>query len=318
MVTTTTLNSTTANPTTYGQAVQFTAEVKSAGGVPTGSIELFDGTRSLGTYQLTGGPVTVTTGAISVGTPGVTAHYRPTGEFAPSVSGVVARTVNKATAASTFSPSPISVQYSDTITFSTTLTAGPAGGDMPAQSATFRIGTAVIGTAQFVPASGGVVRATWTGQLLETFGLKQLGPGAKTVAVLYNEVSPNFTVTNRFGSMTIVREDATASYVGPTALTTTTTTTAVPLKARIVDMADGLRGDPRNATVTFVNRTTGLVIGTASIALETPEDPTTAVASFTWNVNTTGSVTAKIGIVVNGYYNRNNLADDGLLTITKR
>ena len=62
--------------------------------------------------------------------------------------------------------------------------------------------------------------------------------------------------------MTILREDATFAWVGPTTLTRSGGT--VRLTVRITDMADGNRGDVGTATVAFINRGTGATLGTAA------------------------------------------------------
>jgi len=76
---------------------------------------------------------------------------------------------------------------------------------------------------------------------------------------------------------------------------------------------DASLGDLRNATVSFVNRTTGLTIATVAVAAD-------GTASTTWTVNlgTAASQTTKIGMVVGGYYIRSNTLDDGTVVISKQ
>ena len=55
-VTTTTILTSSPNPSTFGQSVTLSATVNPAnGGTPTGSVEFFDGSTSLGTAPLGGG-----------------------------------------------------------------------------------------------------------------------------------------------------------------------------------------------------------------------------------------------------------------------
>jgi hypothetical protein len=76
---------------------------------------------------------------------------------------------------------------------------------------------------------------------------------------------------------------------------------------------DSSLGDLRNASVIFVNRTTGATIATVAAGPD-------GIASFDWTVNlgTATSQTTKIGMMVTNYYLRNNSLDDGTVTITKQ
>ena len=81
------------NPSTLGQAVTFTATVN--GATPTGTVEFFDGTSSLGTAAVGGGSMaTLTTSALTPGTHPITAVYGGDGNNAPSTSPAVQQVVN--------------------------------------------------------------------------------------------------------------------------------------------------------------------------------------------------------------------------------
>ena len=86
--TTTSLVSTSTNPTVYGQPVTFTATVAAAtqpgAGTPTGTVTFRDGGTSLGTAPLAAGVATLTTSALPVGTQYVTATYNGDGNYAGS------------------------------------------------------------------------------------------------------------------------------------------------------------------------------------------------------------------------------------------
>ncbi|PYR90765.1 MAG: hypothetical protein DMF84_19190 [Acidobacteria bacterium] len=313
--TTTTLSSPTVSPTTYGQAVVLNASVTSAGGTPQGSIDFLDSGVLLGNVTLTNGSASLSTTAIGAGTARtITAVYKPTPSFVTSQAAIT-RVVTAAATTSTFIVTPTVSQYSDVVTFDTTLTPGTLGNTWPAQSASFRIGTQVVATAAFVwDATAGVLRARYIGPLIEgPTQTGQLKPGTRTIAILYNGVSSNYTVANRTGSMSITREDATVSYIGDTQVVCSTNCAAVPvlLKARVTEAQDGSLGDIRNATVAFVNRTTGLTIATVPVSAD-------GTASTTWTVNVAASQTTKIGMVVGNYYIRSNTLDDGTVVITKQ
>jgi hypothetical protein len=187
------------------------------------------------------------------------------------------------------------VQYSDRQTFTATVSAPGAATDV-----TFRIGTVVVGTAP-VDATG---RATLDAQLLGA-----IPPGSRIVTAVFTGVSPNYTVTNPMRSFTVRPEDATVAYSGAPTLQRSGGT--VVLTATVTDMADGNRGNVGNATVAFINRSTGATIGTATVV--PTGDGTTGTATFTW---TTGTGTYNIGFSVGNYYVRNNTADNRTITVT--
>jgi hypothetical protein len=112
----------------------------------------------------------------------------------------------------------------------------------------------------------------------------------------------------------VLREDAAIEYLGTTSARCATDCSAVvvPLKARVTEI-DASVGDLRNATVSFVNRTTGVMIATVPAGAD-------GVASFDWTVKlgTAAAQTARIGIVVGNYYLRSNPADDVTVTVSRR
>jgi Bacterial Ig-like domain (group 3)/FG-GAP-like repeat/FG-GAP repeat len=90
--TTTTLTS-SPNPSAYGQAVTFTATVKSAGPTPTGNVTFKDGTIIIGHSTLSGGTSTLTKSNLAVGTHPITAHYPGDAASGTSTSAVVNQVV---------------------------------------------------------------------------------------------------------------------------------------------------------------------------------------------------------------------------------
>jgi len=92
---TTTAVTSSANPSTYGTSVTFTATV--TGSSPTGSVEFFDGATSLGTAALSGGNAALSTSALAVGSHSITGVYSGDGGNATSTSPALTQVVNKAT-----------------------------------------------------------------------------------------------------------------------------------------------------------------------------------------------------------------------------
>jgi uncharacterized repeat protein (TIGR03803 family) len=112
------------NPSTYGEAVTFTAVVTSKlGAPPDGEIVSFmKGTTVLATVALSGGSASFTTSTLPVGTNAIQAAYGGDSKFGYSTSNTVKQVVNKATTmtilASSLNPSKVgqSVIFTATVT----------------------------------------------------------------------------------------------------------------------------------------------------------------------------------------------------------
>ena len=81
----------------YGSTATFSVAVHSSGpGVPSGDVELFDGSTSLGTQSLAAGAATFSITALSAGDHSLTARYAGNSSHTPSTSGAVSHHVDKA------------------------------------------------------------------------------------------------------------------------------------------------------------------------------------------------------------------------------
>jgi hypothetical protein len=84
-----------ANPSTVGQAVTFTATVTAAtSGTPTGTVTFKDGTTKLGTGKLAGGKATFTTSTLAHGSHSITAVYGGSANYNGSTSAALIQMVN--------------------------------------------------------------------------------------------------------------------------------------------------------------------------------------------------------------------------------
>jgi hypothetical protein len=91
---TTTVLSSSLNPSLHGQAVIFTATVTPSGlNPPTGTVKFLDGTTTLGTAILSGATATLTKSTLAVGTHPVTAQYLGDAVSGKSTSSVVNQVV---------------------------------------------------------------------------------------------------------------------------------------------------------------------------------------------------------------------------------
>jgi len=104
---TTTSLASSANPSQFGQSVQITATVTSAGPVPTGNVTFSDGATVISSSALNGsGQASFTTNSLSVGSHSITASYPGDGYSQPSTSTVLTQVVNKADQFITFGALP--------------------------------------------------------------------------------------------------------------------------------------------------------------------------------------------------------------------
>jgi VCBS repeat-containing protein len=244
-------------------------------------------------------------------TPTDSAHFAAATKSVPI--NVVAPGTQTMTA--TLSGSSSSVQYSDTISFTTTVTSSVAG-RAPAGNVGFKVGTQGVGVAQLKPVGDPLTTTTyqaiWTGQMLEpaagTLPTGQMRPGAKIVSAMMLDPDPKFVMTNPLSkSISINFEDARVAWGGASTTLSLGAGTKVPLTAAVTELPDGLAGDIQLATVQFINRSTGAVLGSATVGSD-------GKATFLW---TATAGTYAIGFSVGNYYTRNNVADNVSITVTK-
>jgi hypothetical protein len=142
---TTTVTS-SANPSSFKQAVTFTATVKSVtSGTPTGTVTFKDGASTLGTAGLNGsGVATFATSSLSVGGHSITVAYSGDAHYNASTSTTLTQTVNKASTTTTVASSLNPSTHGQSVTFTATVT--PAFGGSPSGTVTFKDGATALGT----------------------------------------------------------------------------------------------------------------------------------------------------------------------------
>ncbi len=140
----TTTVSSSANPSTLGQSVTFTANVSPA--AATGTAQFFDGVTALETAALSGGKATLSTSTLSVGPHSITARYSGDTNYTGSTSSVLTETVNSlisTTTSLTSSPNPSA--RGQKVTF--TATVKPSSGTgTPTGTVTFLDGSSTLGS----------------------------------------------------------------------------------------------------------------------------------------------------------------------------
>ncbi|MCU1458201.1 MAG: hypothetical protein JWL73_2293 [Actinomycetia bacterium] len=137
------------NPSLFGQSVTVTATVAPvapAAGTPTGAVEFFDGTTSLGTGNLSAGVATISTAALAVGSHPLTAVYAGDPNFTTSTAPVADHVVNTAATTTVVVSSQNPSTFSNSVTFTATVApVAPATGT-PAGTVEFFDGTTSLGT----------------------------------------------------------------------------------------------------------------------------------------------------------------------------
>ena len=165
---TTTLAS-SLNPSTYGQSVTFTVTVintTGAGGVPTGSVEFYDGSNDLGAGTALSGSGTTATSTFTIstftaGTHSILAVYTSTGDFQGNTSSTLTQTVIPATL--TITANNQTKVYGAALPTLTASYSGFVNGDttaslttQPTLTTTATAGSHVAGSPYSITASGAV------------------------------------------------------------------------------------------------------------------------------------------------------------------
>jgi hypothetical protein len=244
----------------------------------------------------------------------IQAHFDGNSNLSPSQS-TATLTINKKPTTTVETNSPSSLQYSDQVVFSATVSPASVPGVQLTGTVQFIIGTTSYGSAS-----------------IDNTGLARLAPQQIFLAPGTYSVKATFTPTdtaNFLGStgslaLTITQEDARAYYTGALFASTgsiNSFSATVTLAATIKDITavtgdpawDQYPGDIRNATVQFVNRdvlpsASNYFLCSAPIGLVSLSD--TTVGTATCNVSlgassTAGGTTYTIGMIVGGYYTRN-------------
>lgn len=171
MASTTTLSS-SADPSTFGQTVTFTATVSGAGPTPTGTVQLsIDGTPVGGAVTLVNGMASYSTSSLSVAGHTVTAVYSGDGTY-PGSNASLMQTVNQAASSTALVSSKLAPSYGQTVTLTASVTP-TIDGVVPGGSVTFLDGSTVLGTVT-LDASG-----------VATLSLSTLAAGSHTITAVY-------------------------------------------------------------------------------------------------------------------------------------
>jgi hypothetical protein len=272
---TTTLVSSSANPSVSGQPVTFTATVtaKSPGtGIPTGTVTFKDGANTLGTGTLdSSGHAMFVTSPLAVASHSITASYGGDANFNGSISTTLNQTVKKAATTTLVSSSANPSVFGQSVTFTATVTANSPGAGTPTGAVTFKDGGSTLGTGTL----------NNSGQAIFTTSTLKVGSHSITAsyggdAHFNGSTSSTLTQTTTTTTPTTSTTSSTTSTQPPTTTTTlapTTTTTTEP--------------PPTSTTSTQPPDTTTTLPPTTTSTTEPPTTSTTSSTSTTEPPTTT-------------------------------
>ena len=168
---TTTAVTASPNPSVFNQSVSFVITVSgAAGGAPTGTVSLMDGSTTLTTATLSGGTGRIFYGGLSPATHSITAVYSGDSNFTGSASAALNVVVNPASSTTTLSSSLNPSTYGQAITLTASVQA-PQGIN-PFGTVTFMGGSATLGSSSL---SNGSAQFTLSG----------LAAGSHTITAVY-------------------------------------------------------------------------------------------------------------------------------------
>jgi hypothetical protein len=151
---------------------------------------------------------------------------------------------------------------------------------------------------------------------LQTTATRTAGPGIYPI-VASGLTSPNYAISFAGGTLTVTPEDAAVAFLAPLTAAMSPYPATVTLAVTVQEspsQGEGpdTVGDIRNATMTFVDRLTGLTLCTAPIGLVASSTPGIGVASCSFSAPAgTYTIESRVG----GWYARDDRADDVVVTV---
>ncbi len=223
---TTTITSSSPNPSVYGQDVTLSATVVAVSpgaGTPTGSVTFYANGVSLGSANLNGsGDASFDTTSLAVGTDSITATYGGDTNFNSSTSTSSDQVVNQADTSTTVTSSVNPSVFGQSVTFTATVSAASPGSGTPTGSVTFYDGTTSLGSNSL------------NGSGVATLSTSALLAGSHTISAVYGgdgnfltSTSSNLTQTvNQASTDTVVTANADPDDGGSVTLTATVSAVA--------------------------------------------------------------------------------------------
>ncbi len=247
------MSSTTIVPSTttpvFGEAVTVSATVQAVSpgaGTPSGTVEFFNGSTTLGTETLSSGTASVTTSTLSLGANSITVQYSGDTNFMGQTSPATTLTVSQASTLTSLTSSPSSPVFGQAVTLTASVVAVSPGTGTPTGTVEFMIGSTPLGTATLSAGVGSITTSS-------------LPVGSDTISMVYSG-DTDFNANNSTG-MVMIGQAATS-----TSLTVSNpnpeATQSVTFTATVSPTSPGA-GVP-TGTVEFLS--SGTSIGTATLS----------------------------------------------------
>jgi hypothetical protein len=280
-----------ANPSTPGQAVTFSASVPAGA---TGSVTFLDGTTILGTGTINAAGVAIfTTSTLAGGSHSITASYSGDSTNNAATSAVLTQVVGKIPTVTTIVLSGPAQLLHTGVTFTANVTAPSPNAT---GTVTFMDGTTILGTAP-LSANGGVT-VSLTTNANAAYATTALLTGPHQIVAVYSgdstfAPSTSAPAANMVEDFTNTNTGAASQNVFPGA-TTTYTFTLAPVSATtfLNDVTVAVDGLPTGSTYTFTPSTITAGSGSTQVVL---------------SVTTSSSLSARNHVPQNGPSPRNEL-----------
>lgn len=189
---------TSPNPSVYGGSVTLTATLSSGA---TGSVTFSDGATELGTANITSNTATLTTSSLTGGSHAITATYPGDANFLAGTSAPATHDVTRAAVTVTVVSSKNPSSYTDSVTFTATVTAGATG------TVTFKDGATTLGSGSLSGTDA-------------TFTLATLTAGTHAITATYDGDTNYATGTSATLTQTVDAASTTTTLTGPATATT--------------------------------------------------------------------------------------------------
>jgi len=233
---TTTSLASSLNPSTFGQAVTFTATVSPA--AATGTVTFSDGVTTLGTVTVSAGSALLSTSSLAAGSHSIAATYSGDSNYNTSTANTV-QTVNKANTATSLVSNLNPSIFGQLVTLTATVSPSSASGTV-----TFLDGGVTLGTGVL---AGGIA----------TFSTSNLAAGAHSMSASYSGNS-NYNSSTTSAS-------AVSQTVNKANTTTTLSSSLNPSTfGQLVTLTGTVSPSTATGTVTFLDG--GVTLGSGTLA----------------------------------------------------
>ena len=260
------------NPTTYGQSTKLTATVTPSSA--TGTITFKDGSTTIGTVTLGHGSGSLITSSLSVGSHSLTVVYGGDSNDTGSTSNTVTQTVNQATSSTVLTSSVNPTTYGQSTKLTATVTPSTATGTI-----TFKDGSTTIGTGTMGNGSG-------------TLTISGLGGGSHSLTAVYGG-NVNFLASTS-DTLTQVVNRATTSTTLTSSANPGTFGSPVTLTATVASLLSDATGTVSFAEGSYPLGTGTIGNGSGTIIFPLGVGSYPVIATYSGDANDLGSVSPQI------------------------